>query len=184
MVAEETAMPYANNQGVRIHYEVMGVGSPLVLHHQALGNGKDWASFGYAGVLAHNHQLLLIDAKASQEPFDVGTDTLRSLQEYTQRQLRRQTGDLDLNATLLVANEFRQDEARLSAIGNDFLGAARIPLAFLRTASLVTMVDSLRENLSLRNKIRWQQLFCRVGMISAAHFLAELAAAKREHVAG
>jgi hypothetical protein len=129
-------------------------------------------------------QLLLIDAKASQEPFDVGTDTLRSLQEYTQRQLRRQTGDLDLNATLLVANEFRQDEARLTAIGNDFLGAARIPLAFLRTASLVTMVDSLRENLSLRNKIRWQQLFCRVGMISAAHFLAELAAARREHVAG
>jgi pimeloyl-ACP methyl ester carboxylesterase len=70
---EETAMPYANNQGVRIHYEVMGVGSPLVLHHQALGNGKDWASFGYAGVLAHNHQLLLIDARGhgkSDKPHD------------------------------------------------------------------------------------------------------------------
>jgi len=26
-------MPYANNQGVRIHYEVEGTGPPLVLQH-------------------------------------------------------------------------------------------------------------------------------------------------------
>ncbi len=26
-------MPYANNQGIRIHYQVQGDGFPLVLHH-------------------------------------------------------------------------------------------------------------------------------------------------------
>jgi pimeloyl-ACP methyl ester carboxylesterase len=66
-------MPYANNQGVRIHYEVMGVGSPLVLHHQALGNARDWTNFGYASVLAHHHQLISIDARGhgkSDKPHD------------------------------------------------------------------------------------------------------------------
>jgi pimeloyl-ACP methyl ester carboxylesterase len=26
-------MPYANNNGIRIHYEVEGSGPPLLLHH-------------------------------------------------------------------------------------------------------------------------------------------------------
>jgi pimeloyl-ACP methyl ester carboxylesterase len=66
-------MPYANNQGVRIYYEVDGVGSPLLLHHGTLGNSQDWKNFGYAGVLASNHQLILIDARGhgkSDKPHD------------------------------------------------------------------------------------------------------------------
>jgi len=66
-------MPYANNPGVRIHYQVMGIGSPLVPHHQALGNGKDWTNVDCAGVLILNRQLLLIDAQGhgkSDKPHD------------------------------------------------------------------------------------------------------------------
>lgn len=29
-------MPYATNQGIRIHFEVEGAGTPLVLQHGAL----------------------------------------------------------------------------------------------------------------------------------------------------
>jgi pimeloyl-ACP methyl ester carboxylesterase len=66
-------MPYANNQGVNIYYEVEGDGSPLVLHHGTLGNGRDWKSFGYAGVLTSDHQLILVDARGhgkSDKPHD------------------------------------------------------------------------------------------------------------------
>jgi pimeloyl-ACP methyl ester carboxylesterase len=64
-------MPYANNQGVRIHYEVEGAGPPLILHHGSFGSGEDWREFGYIDVLKHDHQLILIDARghgASDKP--------------------------------------------------------------------------------------------------------------------
>jgi pimeloyl-ACP methyl ester carboxylesterase len=66
-------MPYANNQGVRIHYEVEGAGPPLVLHHGTSGRGADWQAFGYADVLRHDSQLILLDARghgASDKPYD------------------------------------------------------------------------------------------------------------------
>lgn len=66
-------MPYADNQGIRIHYEVEGAGPPLVLHHGTLGNGRDWRNFGYAGALASSHQLILVDARGhgkSDKPHD------------------------------------------------------------------------------------------------------------------
>jgi pimeloyl-ACP methyl ester carboxylesterase len=44
-------MPYANNQGIRIHYEVEGVGPPLVLHHGTFGSWEYWEDFGYLDAL-------------------------------------------------------------------------------------------------------------------------------------
>jgi hypothetical protein len=44
-------MPYANNDGVRIYYEVEGKGPPLVLH-QALGQVLQlWRTSGYVDAL-------------------------------------------------------------------------------------------------------------------------------------
>ncbi len=66
-------MPYANNQGIRIHYTLDGEGSPLVLQHGAAGSGKDWYQFGYADALKHNFQLILMDARGrgdSDKPHD------------------------------------------------------------------------------------------------------------------
>lgn len=39
-------MPYASNEGVRIHYEVLGSGPPLFLH---IGAGREWDSWKLAG---------------------------------------------------------------------------------------------------------------------------------------
>jgi pimeloyl-ACP methyl ester carboxylesterase len=66
-------MPYANNQGIRIHYEVEGAGPPLILHHGSFGSADDWREFGYTDVLKHDHQLILMDARghgASDKPHD------------------------------------------------------------------------------------------------------------------
>jgi hypothetical protein len=40
-------MPYAINDGTRIHYEMVGDGPPLVLQHGFSGSGRDWLEFGY-----------------------------------------------------------------------------------------------------------------------------------------
>ncbi len=66
-------MPFANNQGIRIRYEVVGEGPPLVLHHQALGSLEDWRDFGYLGALKSDRRLILVDARghgASDKPHD------------------------------------------------------------------------------------------------------------------
>jgi pimeloyl-ACP methyl ester carboxylesterase len=47
------AMPYATNDRVRIYYEHIGSGPPLLLHHGSIGSGEDWRDFGYVDALTH-----------------------------------------------------------------------------------------------------------------------------------
>jgi pimeloyl-ACP methyl ester carboxylesterase len=56
-------MPYATNDGVRIYYELVGSGRPLLLHHGSFGSGEDWRDFGYVDVLSRDHQVILMDAR-------------------------------------------------------------------------------------------------------------------------
>ena len=66
-------MPYVNNQGVRIHYQVQGSGPPLIVHHGILVGLDDWYEFGYVEGLEDDYQLVLIDARghgASDKPHD------------------------------------------------------------------------------------------------------------------
>jgi pimeloyl-ACP methyl ester carboxylesterase len=56
-------MPYADNRGVRIYYEVEGQGPPLVLAH-GMGGGADlnaWRRTGYTEALKNDYQLILFD---------------------------------------------------------------------------------------------------------------------------
>ncbi len=56
-------MPFADNRGVRIHYQTVGKGRPVVLHHGTGGSGPDWVDFGYVEALRNNYQLILVDAR-------------------------------------------------------------------------------------------------------------------------
>ena len=40
-------MPYANNQGIRIHYHVEGDGPPLVMQHGFTSSIQNWYLNGY-----------------------------------------------------------------------------------------------------------------------------------------
>jgi pimeloyl-ACP methyl ester carboxylesterase len=74
-------MPYANNQGIRIHYEVEGTGPPLVLQHGSFGCGEDWRDFGYTSALKNDHQLILVDTRghgASDKPHEPAAYDLAS----------------------------------------------------------------------------------------------------------
>jgi pimeloyl-ACP methyl ester carboxylesterase len=66
-------MPFADNQGTRIHYRTVGSGPALVLHHGTFGSGADWADLRYVDALKENHQLILLDSRGhgeSDKPHD------------------------------------------------------------------------------------------------------------------
>ena len=56
-------MPYANNNGVKIHYQVQGLGDPLLLLHPFCGNIDTWSQLGYAQELSKDYNLILVDAR-------------------------------------------------------------------------------------------------------------------------
>jgi pimeloyl-ACP methyl ester carboxylesterase len=54
-------MPYTNNNGVKIYYEVEGQGPPLVMLNGFSGSLEDWREQGYVESLRKNNTLILID---------------------------------------------------------------------------------------------------------------------------
>jgi pimeloyl-ACP methyl ester carboxylesterase len=72
-------MSMVNHNGVRIHYHVEGVGSPLVLYHGMRDSLVSWQDYGYTEPLKKKYQLVLIDSRghgASDKPHDPGAYTL------------------------------------------------------------------------------------------------------------
>ena len=67
-------MAYANNRGVRIHFEVEGEGPPLLLLHGLGGTLGVWRDRGYTEVLKLKYTLVLVDARGhgeSDKPHDI-----------------------------------------------------------------------------------------------------------------
>jgi pimeloyl-ACP methyl ester carboxylesterase len=66
-------MPYAEHQGVRIHYQIEGEGPALVLHHGFSGSSENWYDAGYVATLQQDYRVLVLDARghgASDKPHD------------------------------------------------------------------------------------------------------------------
>ena len=66
-------MPYANHEGVRIHYQVEGEGPPLVLHHGSGLSLEGWYDLGYVEGLRDDYRLVLMDSRGcgeSDKPHD------------------------------------------------------------------------------------------------------------------
>jgi pimeloyl-ACP methyl ester carboxylesterase len=66
-------MPYTENGGVRIHFQVEGEGPALVLQHGFTESVQDWYEAGYVEALKSDYRLILIDARghgASDKPHD------------------------------------------------------------------------------------------------------------------
>jgi pimeloyl-ACP methyl ester carboxylesterase len=66
-------MPIATNRGVRIHYEIIGDGPPLVLQHGFTSSLAAWHECGYVDALRTRYRLVLVDARGhglSDKPHD------------------------------------------------------------------------------------------------------------------
>jgi pimeloyl-ACP methyl ester carboxylesterase len=79
-------MPYANNYGVKIHYEMEGKGPPLVLQHGVMMSLNLWRVFGYTDALKNEYTLILIDARGHGK-----SDKLYEPEAYTPENM---TGDV------------------------------------------------------------------------------------------
>jgi pimeloyl-ACP methyl ester carboxylesterase len=67
-------MQVTGGDGVKIVFETVGNGLPLVLLHGFFGDRTTWRSAGYVDALASSHRLVLIDARGhggSDAPHDV-----------------------------------------------------------------------------------------------------------------
>ena len=72
-------MPYADNQGIHIHYETEGDGPPLVLQHWSFASLESWYDYGYVPALRDDHRVILLDARghgASDKPHEPDAYTL------------------------------------------------------------------------------------------------------------
>jgi 3-oxoadipate enol-lactonase len=56
-------MPSTEDSGVRIHFDVVGAGRPLLLLHGGAASGEIWHWTGYVDALSPEFQLILIDAR-------------------------------------------------------------------------------------------------------------------------
>jgi pimeloyl-ACP methyl ester carboxylesterase len=66
-------MPRAMNDGVRLSYERVGSGPPLVLHHGFSGSRRTWHEHGYVDSLKEDFAVILLDARghgASDKPHE------------------------------------------------------------------------------------------------------------------
>ena len=79
-------MPYADNEGVRIHYRTEGEGPPLLLHHRAVATMDNWDDFGYVAALKDDYRLVLLDARGHG-----GSDKPRAPEAYA---LEKRVGDI------------------------------------------------------------------------------------------
>ncbi len=66
-------MAYATSEGLRIYYEAVGEGPPLLMFHGSLFSGESWRIYDYVDALAADYRVILIDARghgASDKPHD------------------------------------------------------------------------------------------------------------------
>jgi pimeloyl-ACP methyl ester carboxylesterase len=66
-------MPFAHNDGIKIHYEVEGNGLPILFMHGFNGSLEDWRMMGFARSLGKDYRLILVDCRGrgdSDKPKD------------------------------------------------------------------------------------------------------------------
>src|SRR5262249_22987089 len=121
-------------------------GEPWRLFEEAVGDGLEFL-FGrrvqrlggaargrkVPDLLAQSpdRRLLVVDAKASKDPFDASSPQLRPLAEYVNKQKVRQQGVIEVSSALIVASAFKQEIHALQEISGEFLTETQIPVAFL-----------------------------------------------------
>jgi pimeloyl-ACP methyl ester carboxylesterase len=66
-------MSYAINEGIRIYYEIVGKGEPLILQHGFSQESGEWRRFGYVSPLSERYRVVLVDMRGhgqSDKPHD------------------------------------------------------------------------------------------------------------------
>ena len=60
-------MPFVDNKGVKIYYQVEGKGSPIILITGFAGSINFWYKYSYVDSLKQKNQLILIDKRGHRK---------------------------------------------------------------------------------------------------------------------
>jgi pimeloyl-ACP methyl ester carboxylesterase len=106
-------VPYAVNQGIRIHYRTEGDGKPLVVQHGITDSLETWYDLGYVEALKPQYRLILIDARghgASDKPHEPDAyDWQRHVED-----IAAVLDDLDCPASAPMRQKGRVEVGRIS----------------------------------------------------------------------
>ena len=75
-------MPYADNDDVKIHYQIEGDGAPLLLYHGAFQSIESWIDCGLVDTFKDTYEMIMIDARGhglSDKPHDPASYRMSSL---------------------------------------------------------------------------------------------------------
>ena len=125
--------------------------------------------------------VLVVDAKASADGFNVTWSELRPLVEYVKRQRVRQKRRVELFGALMSSSDFKQKDARLLELSLEFGAEAKVTLSFIDADVLAATINLFREKPDSRNGIRWNQIF-KGGRIPLSIIEKELRAVDDERV--
>ena len=129
-----------------------------------------------------DERILVVDAKAYKNPFDASTPNLRALGEYVTLQKKRQSGQVEVSAALVVADSFEQSAKQLNEVSRVFTAEYRLPVGFMPVESLAELVQTLVARPWMRPSINWALLLCGGGLVSVADVRRELASAESQRL--
>ncbi|MHA1499867.1 MAG: alpha/beta fold hydrolase [Promethearchaeota archaeon] len=75
-------MPYFQNKNVKLYYEDVGQGEPIIANHGLMEDGTYWSETGVTAKLAENYRMISIDMRAhgrtivDGKPFGFDADTM------------------------------------------------------------------------------------------------------------
>jgi hypothetical protein len=113
------------------------------------------------GVAIGGHGLLLLfDAKANTDAFDLTVDEMRKFGEYVATFHRKYEPHVGrVHAFLVIAGGFRQSTGQLEARSNELYAQVGVSMCFLRASELGTMVQMALAKPRLRSMVDWRRVF-------------------------
>lgn len=114
----------------------------------------DGVAVGQSGLL------LLYDAKAHSEGFDLTAAEMRKFHKYVEEFHRRYEEHLGrVHAFLVVSGSFRQREEQLRERSTELYAGCQVALCFLKARELGTVVAEVLKYPEVRGSVDWRRVF-------------------------
>lgn len=133
-------------------------------------------------ILGRDGLLLLFDAKAYSGGFPVSADDIRRFVSYVRDFARKYEAALGrVHCFLVISAEFDQGVKALSDKSDEMYAECQTKLCFMEARTLGRIVESIRDNISLRNSILWRRVFSNV-MVSEALVKSQLKSLTKDNL--
>jgi hypothetical protein len=163
--------------------EYVHAGLQFLLHERVIRYGQErlFEIVPDGFVFGRSAPLMLYDAKAATNGYDVSRQSLRQFADYVRRfhaQYEQYTGRL--HCFILVSGHFNSDET-LQERSNQLYAECNVPLCFLTACEMAEIVKLMADRPSFRQAIDWRAIFAN-HLVLASAVGEQLAARLRDGV--